>query len=298
MHDADATAESPPDSSAEARLVRALGLAQQTLERHELALAQALAELGEIDLPDGAPAPDDAQLLEPLGPFYLAFQLEQAGLLRTAESVAGLFASGAITANLGAVGARILKFWQERRNRLTEAERAQLFQTVFEPPFERLMATLCGALRDHADNRDAIDWRERARLEQAAQQLAGFLAERAGGMIAYSARDIVGTLNDALAFLRERALQAAFSVNSLWALVRVAAGDAGGGIHAADFVDRGRSGQTVLGWLTGTTRSGHATIDPRVAADQAVIAAAERWLLAQDPAGAGRGDARAAPAVA
>jgi hypothetical protein len=289
MHEAAdhaALAEPAPDRVVEARLVLALGVAAQALQQHERVLALALAELGEIELPDGAPTAADAARIEPLGPFYLAAQLEGAGLLRTAESVAGLYASGAITAELGATGARIQRFWQERRNRLTEAERRQLYDTVFESPHvERMLGALCEALADHADNGDATDWRETARLEQAAQRLGLFLAERGGGIVAWSAREIVATLGEAVAFLREPALQAAFSVQSLWALVRVAAEPgAVGSFNPGDWVDRGRSGQTVLGWLTAATRAGRFAFDPRLPANQAVLAAAERWLLAQEPA--------------
>jgi len=278
-----ATAQEVREEAAEAQLLRGLGAAQQMLDRPRQAWA--LADLGEIDLPAGAPTTADAAALEPLGPFYLAAQLEAAGVLRTAESVAGLYASGAITAELGEVGERIRRFWQERRGRLTEPERRQLLEGVFEAPhFDRMQAAVARALADHADNGAAVDWRESARLEQAGQQLALFLVERSGGMVGYAARETVAALGEAVAFLREPKLQAAFSVRSLWALVRVAAPpEATGADDAATCVDRGRSGQALLAWLCGAARSGRWTVDPRTPEAQALIAAAERWLLAQEP---------------
>lgn len=283
MHDVAPLVDTAAGSIAEVRMVQALELAQQQLERHEQHVARMLAELGEIELPEGAPNAADAERLQPLGPFYLAAQLDAAGVLQTADSVAGLWASGAITAELGTVGVRLQRYWQERRNRLATAERRQLYDNLFEPPhFERMMAALCQALADHADNGDATNWRESARLEQAAQHLALHLSERAGGIVAYSARDIVATLAEAVGFLREPVLQAAFSVKSLWALVRIAAPDGAGLLIPGDAVDRGRSGQTVLGWLAAATRAGRYVVDARVPADQAVLAAAERWLLTQE----------------
>src|SRR5205814_7420719 len=75
------------------------------------ALAKALADLGDIDLPDTAPTAQDAQNLEVIAPLYLASELEQAGLLRTAELIAGLFASGTIAQPLGPTSQLIASFW-------------------------------------------------------------------------------------------------------------------------------------------------------------------------------------------
>lgn len=107
-------------------LAQAMDAVRQ-LSARRAARAGALAELGDIDLPDTAPTTEDAQHLEVIAPLYLAHELEQAGLLRTGELVAGLFASGAITQPLGPSAQLIADFWRGRRERLAEAERQQLF---------------------------------------------------------------------------------------------------------------------------------------------------------------------------
>ena len=268
--------------SLETRLDRAVDLAQDTLDRHSRVLAQSLAELGDIELPDGRPSALDAELLKPLGPFYLAFQLDQAGLLRTAEQIAGLYGSGVITAPLGAAGGLLRQYWQDRHNRLTDSERTELFGRVFEAPhFERMLFALMHDIAAHADNGAVQDLREAVALDTSARALADFLAQRASGMTSFAAQDIVASIAQALAFLREPALQAAFSVRSLWALVRISvSGDAAtGATEISNFVDRARSGQTVLGWLAQNIGGGF-RLDPRDAAAQELIAAAQRWLLA------------------
>jgi len=261
----------------------ALADAADTLQHCSQALAAALTELGDIDLPDGAPTRDDARTLGPLGPFYLARELDQAGVLRAAEQVAGLYGSGAITQPVGAAGPLLRRYWQERRNRLTEAERGELFERVFEAPhFDRMLAALMRDLAAHADNGPVEDLREAVALEVSARALAEFLLTRAGGMTLFAATEIVASITEALAFLREPALHAAFSVRGLWPLVALASGDATGGSTRSlqDHVDRARNGQTVLGWLARATAAGQHRLDLRAPDTAGVIAAAERWLLA------------------
>ncbi|HSC81390.1 MAG TPA: hypothetical protein VLC08_13625, partial [Chitinolyticbacter sp.] len=115
----------------ERMLHAALGCALGVLDRQQTA-ARALAELGDIDLPSAAPSQDDLAQLDVLGPLYLAHELERAELLATAEQVAGLFASGAITQPLGAAAEAINRFWRARRERLDQTERRALFDQVFE----------------------------------------------------------------------------------------------------------------------------------------------------------------------
>ena len=271
----------------EQELVHALAQARAALDGHAARLAQALAELGAIDLPDGPAPAVHAELLEPLGPFYLAYQLDFTGLLSTAESIAGLYASGAIEAPLGSSVHSILEFWRERRNRLTAAERKELFTRVFEQPyFDRLLRALAQDLVRHADNAGQPDWQEAVALEQSARQLISFVEDRAGGMTAYAASEIIGAINTALRFMRDRALQAAFNVRDLWSLVKVAAGDPNAsGMPIQNHVDLGKSGSSLLAWLARAARTGALRIDPAAPEFTKLMTAAQRWILADKAAG-------------
>ena len=63
-------------------------------------LALALASLGEIDLPDPQVPPRSPGQLSALPALYWVYGLDQAGVLKAAQTVAGLWASGAITVTL------------------------------------------------------------------------------------------------------------------------------------------------------------------------------------------------------
>jgi hypothetical protein len=263
------------------RLLRVLAQAVATVRR-AAARSEALAELGEIELPDSAPTAEDAQRLEVIAPLYLAHELEQAGLLRTAELVAGLFASGAVTQPLGPTAQLLADFWRTRRERLSAPEREQLFTQVFDPPgFYPLMQALCNALANQLDNPPrASDVRARVQLQEAADTLGGWLAPRAVGMASFAAQEIVTTLSQATHFLRDRLLQTAFGVHDLWGLLDTVGSTQGAGAgRIRDRVELGRQGATVLGWLAGAVAHGDA-FEPASPGGQQLMAAAQGWRVA------------------
>lgn len=283
----------PPDvrlpwRPAHAGLLHALAFATSQVAGHERALSRTLVfDPGAIDLPDGAPNAMDAAQLRAAGPLYFAAELEAAGLLRCAELVAGLFASGAITQPLGPVAQSINTFWRGRRDRLQAGEREAIFARVLEPPhFERLMGALCRAIVAQADNAGDTglrpDLREQVGLAASAQSLAEFLAQRVDAMASIAVRDVIDTINQAIGFLRDRMLQAAFGTHSLWALIATASSRDGTTPGSASAVqrhaERGRAGQTVLAWLASNYQSHSLALDPRDAGHVELIMTAQRWL--------------------
>lgn len=304
----------PPDvrlpwRPAHAGLLEALAFASAQVAGHAQALAHALVfDPGAIDLPDGAPNAMDAAQLRAAAPLYFAAELEAAGLLRCAELVGGLFASGAITQPLGPVAQSINAFWRARRERLQAEEREAIFARVLEPPhFDRLMAALCRAIVAQADNAGmqgvVPDLREQVGLAASAQALAEFLAQRMDPMASIAVQDVVTTLNQALGFLRDRMLQAAFATHSLWALVATAGSADGATPGSATTVqrhaDRGRAGQAVLAWLAEHYSAGSIALDPRDPATTTLIMSAQRWLDAMPaPAAAAAPPSMTALAVA
>lgn len=275
----------PPDTCLyplhdHAALLRAVATSLAALGTHRRTLARSLADLGDIDLPPGAPNVHDQAQLQAAAPLYFASELESAGLLPTAELVAGLFASGAITQPLGPTAQLLNAFWRGRRERLDANERNAIFARAIEAPyFDQLMGALCEAIVAQADGSEL---REDVVLQASAQGLGEFLAQRVDAMAAMAAGDIVENINVALAFLRDRLVQVAFGVNSLWSLVSIAGAAQGqGAVSVRNHVDRGRAGQTVLLWLAAHYSDQAARLDPGNAGDIEVMGAAQRWLSAR-----------------
>ena len=135
-----------------AALLGAVSVALSALDAHERACseasayAQALAGI-DFDLPEAAPTVEDRVQLNAAAPLYFASELERAGLLPTAELIAGLFVSGAITQPLGPTANLLHDFWRGRRERLDADERNAIYARVIETPhFDRLMHALCDAI--------------------------------------------------------------------------------------------------------------------------------------------------------
>jgi hypothetical protein len=265
-------------------LLGAVATALGALDAHERAYALSLAGI-DFDLPEAAPTNEDRGQLNAAAPLYFASELERAGLLPTAELIAGLFVSGAITQPLGPTSKMLHDFWRGRRERLDADERNAIYARVIENPyFDRLMLALCTAVVSQADG---VDLREQVLVATHAQSLAAFLAQRVDPMAAIAARDIVETINTALAFLRDRMLQAAFAVKDLWQLVAIVGSQSA--VSAGmpqQHVERGRSGQTVLLWLGSHYADSAIRFDPSKQEDIDVIVAAQRWLASQPPVSA------------
>lgn len=266
---------------AHAGLLQALAVARQAAGRGGGA-TRALSGLGSIELPDPEDA-YDVSTLQAAAPLYFASELEAAGLLATAELVAGLFASGAITQPLGPAAQLVNTYWRNRRERLDEGERRAIFDRVVEAPyFVPLMRSLCQAIVAHADGTDV---RERVVLGTAASAMAEFLGQRMDPMAGLAAGELVANIDQALGFLRDRMLQQAFGTRSLWQLVSVVGAAKGQGASLVQrHVDQGRSGQTVLLWLAGQGAASAPVVEP---GDMELIGAAQRWLAgAAGPVGA------------
>ena len=90
-HDVAYEIQQPAFAEAQA-LAQALQLAQEWTPQ---ILTTALASLGDIDLPPPAVPPRGSDVLAALPTLYWVYGLDQAGVLKAAETVAGLWASGA-----------------------------------------------------------------------------------------------------------------------------------------------------------------------------------------------------------
>lgn len=281
-----------------AELLGAVSVALGALDAHDVAYAQALAGI-DFDLPEGAPTAEDRVQLNAAAPLYFASELERAGLLPTAELIAGLFVSGAITQPLGPTANLLHDFWRGRRERLDADERNAIYARVIEPPhFDRLMTALCLAMIEQVAQANDHNLREQVLVATHAQSLAAFLAQRVDPMASIAARDIVETINTALVFLRDRKLQAAFAVRDLWRLVAIVGSQNGLPSGAAQqHVDRGRSGQTILLWLTNHYADSATLLDVTKPENFEVVTAAHRWLTLS-PEFAARAAAATSPPAA
>jgi len=256
-------------------------------------VALALASLGDIRLPEPALPPRDAGVLGALPTLYWVHGLDQAGLLRAADRVAGLWASGAINVPLPDRGQALQQYWRTRRERLSADERAHLLGLVFDArDFEPALRRLCEALVALADNAGQRDIREEVGLEQAATALLELCASRLEGAPLLAASDLLAQARSAVQLLSQRALQTAFAVRDFYALIELGEAVGGGSAppRARHGAERAQAGAEVLRWLAQAAARRFA-IDPRAAALRPLIEAAQRWLMSAHDERAGTGAA-------
>lgn len=246
-------------------------------------LTLALASLGDISLPEPQVPPRDATVLSALPVLYWVHGLDQAGLLQAAETIAGLWASGAITVPLPDHGQALQQYWRTRRERLSAEERSQLLGLVFDPrDFEPAMRRLCRAVVALADNAGQHDIREEVGLEQAASALLDLCATRLEGAPLLGAPDLLAQSRAAVQMLSQRALQTAFAVRDFYALLELSRSTrTGSGARARQLAEQAQAGAAVLRWLAQAAAQRFA-VDPRGAPLQSLIADAQRWLMSAE----------------
>jgi hypothetical protein len=239
-------------------------------------LSCSLAVLGQIDLPDASTAPVNVQTLMTLPTLYWVHGLDQAGLLTTLDTVAGLWASGAITTPLPDHGTALQQHWQHRNLRLKSADRQQLLNQVFEPhDFDPAMQRLCQALAALADNAGQHNMAEEVGLQMAAGQVLELCANRLQGALPLAAPELLTQAQTAVKILSQKPLQTAFAVRDLYSLIDIQQRARPGTARQA--AQRAQAGAAVLRWLA--LAGANAPINPQDPALQPVLANAQRWLM-------------------
>src|SRR5262245_7072593 len=114
---------------------RALDLGGRLLAATEVFVAGlGLPDLGVIDLPPVIGSAADQARLRAVASLYLAAELEAAQLLPAVELLAGLFAGGGLTADVGPAAPLLAAFWTGRTRRFSVGERAAFFARLFGTP--------------------------------------------------------------------------------------------------------------------------------------------------------------------
>jgi hypothetical protein len=275
-------------------LADALALADACLQRNSFSLA---VDPLRLDLPPlSAESAPTAAGLRAMSALYVQAELEQAGVIPVAELLAREWPTLDVTspeaaALLDAFASGVRDDW------LSRDDRDRLFARVFgigrhsadgggaavNRDFENRLATLCLALVRHADGYrwGALPGAAReAGLRQAALALLGNLAPRESGNTVLAGRRIQAELRRAIELLGHPGLTSLFGGRGLWDTLRRVLGP-----DAPDFtrlVDRGQSGQRLLGWLaTVLPRLVHETNGgPLLDADAAEYRHAAVWLQA------------------
>ena len=280
--------------SQEASLDRAVHYGLRRLEEvHQFALQFDLPNLGDINLPPVVGSAADQAQMQTVGPLYLASELESTLLLPAVETLAGVFISGGLQADVGAAGQGLERFWQTRHERFTAGERQAFFARLFgeggpttatasgrNTEFDPLMIDLAEAIYKlepapgYGPQPDA-----EVKLQTAAGQLAANLIPRSGGIAAYAGTELLGAVQSALKILKQPALQQALGAHGVWGAVRsVSQMYLQQEADVTTHVTRGQSGLLILNWLAQALSSLGGSPGGLLLPDAPTVSAATAWL--------------------
>lgn len=261
------------------------------------AVAFALDEIGDIDIPEPLAARIDRAQLRALATLYLAADLEAAGIVPAVDALAGLASTGAASLDLGGAQSLVAGWWRRRNERAGGPERNAFFSRLFGTAngpvaadadrnyqFEDCMLELCEALYklDELSGGDPYGGTaQQARVRAAARRLTQNLAAASGGIAAFMAAEIIAMLKEAFAIVGHSDLRRNFAARDLWDVV--------GGIGrlarqrfepAGPYLRRGKAGMTVIAWLAEIADRLGGPGGPIVVIGHPVVGSAIDWIEA------------------
>jgi len=282
-----------PPGSLEATLRRA-----EALVGAASALAVALADLPDLQLPPASGEGLGQAQLRAIATLYLASELESAGVVPAAEDLTRLARSGGLQADLGEATPLLEAFWLGRNERASGEERQSCFAGLFgsgagpaparapsNDAFDENLLNLCEALYKLDEMASNPNWggvAQQARVRSAGTELLDNLAHSAGGLTVFLAQEILATIRQALQILGHASVIAAFGARGVRDVVV--------GIakrmrqqppeHFDLHIRRGQAGLTILAWLAEAAPLLSSGAQPLVGIDHPVIPAAVDWLQA------------------
>lgn len=166
--------------------------------------------LGVVDLPPLGSARVVTEQVRVAAVLLWAREVEAAGVLPFVEALAEAVMRGAVMEPLGDSARELVRFWRGRAFRMAEPERRALYARLFDagtpeaPGFEQRFAALVDALA--ALGREAQDRGTaglEARIALMATEIGALLSDRAVGIAAFAARDIVAQVRWSIRLLQD-----------------------------------------------------------------------------------------------
>ena len=237
---------------------------EQLLSRHLSNVARVYGANGLdlIDLPPLGPEPLVSAQLRVAAVLYWCYQLELAGLLPFVEALAQQVATGALPLPVGNSAQALMPFWRSTEHRFSAVERTALFNRMFnvvqanQTADARGFEARCAALTDSLskigrERQDRSITYLQVRAGQLAQMIGRQLSDRAVGISAYAARDIVRQIRQALEVLNNPEIAHALGGGSPWRILHHWGRQLlQRNLNITTHVNRAESGSQILRWIS------------------------------------------------
>jgi hypothetical protein len=215
--------------------------------------------------------------LRAMGPMIVAAMFEELKAFQVADKLVELFRAGMLPIQ-GSAGDKLLAYWREGANRLSEAERRDLYAPTLGIPggepagignrdFDALWLRFVSAV--------SASPRRQAPLRKAARDLIGNLSQHRFGPAARRLRADIDAVDR---LLREPDIQRACGARDMWQLIdRVASDQLGGARNTARQRRFARDGAMIVAWLAANLPRIEGTKGPQP--DEDLVKACQRWLV-------------------
>jgi len=226
----------------------------------------------EIMLPDLEEAVDIEIVTENLHAvqaIYFAYQLEEMRLFQVVERIVDLFRQGLLPLGRGSVGDYLFNYYKKASERITEAERRDLYMRVFGAPggnpsnepnrdFNELWLRFISAISSFSRQltvermlRNAIPMAvSQEQVRKAGRDLGANLSRNGYGIAYFAATELQQSILEFRDMLQNAELRNAFGARDMWQVVdQVNVNYLGGARNTHRYRTQSRAGAVIIRWI-------------------------------------------------
>jgi hypothetical protein len=234
-----------------------LPAAVRRFARFGVEAAQSVSETA-ISLPDLSSAVHleiVATNLRAIQALYVAAMLEELALFRVVDRLVELFMRGQLPLGASDAGTLLSQYFRSGANRLSEAQRRELYARVLGIPagddgstpnrdFDALWMRFVSAVASFVPPRDDDS------LRTAARELTINLSLHGCALSLYAANELAETVRDAVGIVDDPDVRAAYGARDMWQVIdQVATLELGGARNTARYRTMADAGAVVIAWL-------------------------------------------------
>lgn len=228
----------------------------------------------EIMLPDLEESVDveiQKENLQASQAIYFAYQLEEMRMFQVVDKIVDLFRGGLLPLGKGTVGDKLFKYFKTSTERITEAERRELYFRMFGAPggnpsagdpnrdFNELWLRFVSAVSSFARQisverllRNNVPMAvSQEQVRKAARDLGANLSRNGYGIAYFAATELQNTIINFRDILQDPDLRSAFGARDMWQVIdMVNVNYLGGAKNTHRFRTQSRAGAIIIRWIS------------------------------------------------
>ena len=226
----------------------------------------------EINLPDLEATADFevvADHCKLFGSFIFASAFEELRAFQVVDTLVDMSQRGNISLIRGPAGTQLYNYWRSAPTRMSESERQTFYAMTlglptgqpgvvvnsdFQDLWLRFVSSVSTLIREYRVDqllRSAVPGAiNQQQVKKAARDLAVNMSAHGYGMVFYAAADLQKQINEMIALLQDKELQAALGARDIWGIIdQVAQTELGGARNSSKYRMLATSGAIITSWM-------------------------------------------------